>query len=294
MKSISRFARFMLGAALAGAALASQPALAAPLFTVNEGSVPGAVAQLVTADRLSFDYKSRIDQTIVGGSLDGAGDTFVQQGFLTKAAFGSPTGGSVPSQLNANVLGFGYGMYAVFTIIGEADPLGNTGGIQANFTSFNMTLYIDPSQDTTLSVPLTGAVVPVDASGDDFAIINYSLVPGQGLAHVFGGLANGDFDTILNATLTPAGLAYFIDPTPFFSIENFGGNTQTFQITNGDLVTGFTASAAGAGLELFLAAAVPEPGTIALIGIGLLGMCLPRRRLNLNLGAYLGLGQRLA
>ena len=254
-------------------AACAAPALAAPLFSVDEGSVPGALGQIVTGvDRLSFDYKSRIDQTIVGGSLAGAGDTFVQQGFLTKAAFGSPDGGSVSSQLNANVLGFGYGMYAVFTITGEGDPFGDTGGILATFNTFQMTLYIDPSQDTALSVPLTGAVVPVDASGDDFAIVNYTLQVGE--AHVFGGLANGDFDTFLNAILTPAGEAYFIDPNPFFSVENFGGNTQTFDITAGDVITGFTASAAGAGLELFVAAAVPEPGTLALLAIGLLGAAL--------------------
>lgn len=278
MKSVSRFFRLLLCAVIGSAAIASVPALAAPLFTVNENSVPGTVpgSPLVVADRLSFEYQSRIEQTIVGGSLAGAGDTFVQQGFLTKAAFGSPTSGSVPSQLNANVLGFGYGMYAVFSITGEGDPLGNTGGILANFNTFNMTLYIDPAQDTTLAIPLSGAVVPVDASGDDYAVINYSLSVGQ--AHVFGGLANGDFDTILNATLTPLGALFFVDPSPFFSLENFGGNTQTFNITSGDTTNGFIASAAGGGLELFLATPVPEPGTLALIGIGLLGMAMLRRR----------------
>lgn len=278
MKPVSRFFHMLLAAAIGSAVLASAPVLAAPLFTVNENSVPGTVpgSALVVADRLSFEYQSRIEQTIVGGSLAGAGDTFVQQGFLTKAAFGSPGNGSVPSQLNANVLGFGYGMYAVFSITGEGDPLGNTGGILANFNTFTMTLYIDPSQDTSLSIPLSGAVVPVDAAGDDYAVINYTLSVGQ--AHVFGGLANGDFDSILNATLTPAGALFFVDPTPFFALENFGGNTQTFNITSGDTTNGFIASAAGGGLELFLAAPVPEPGTLALIGIGLLAMALLPRR----------------
>lgn len=276
MKTLSHLVKLAGTVALLGSVLASAPVAAAPLFQVNEGSVPGAIANIVTADRLSFDYKARIVQSVVGGDgLAGTGDTFLEQGFLTKAAFGSQTGGSVPSQLNANVLGFGYGMYALFTITGEGDPFAG-GGVLANFQTFNMTMYIDPGQNTTLSVPVSGPVIPGGVTSDDYAIVNYTLSVGE--AHVFGGLANGDFDTLLNFTLTsttPGGDTFFVSPTPFFNMENFGGNTETFAITSGDIVTGFTASAAGAGLELFLA--VPEPGTIALIGIGLLGMILARR-----------------
>lgn len=278
MKSVPRFVRVLYAAAISSALLASTPLLAAPLFSINENSVPGTVpgSALVVADRISFDYKSRIEQTIVGGSLAGAGDTFIQQGFLTKGAFSSPTGGTVPSQLNTNVNGYGYAMYALFTITGESELSANPNEIQANFSTFNMTLYIDPSQDTALSVPLTGAVVPNDVAHDDYAVMNYTLDVGQ--AKVTLGLANGDFDSILNATLTPLGSLFFVNPAPFFSQLNFGGNFETFNITSGDTSTGFIASSAGAGLDLFLAAPVPEPGTLALIGIGLFAMGLSRRR----------------
>ena len=279
MKTLSQlFKRFGIVAVL-GAAFASAPVLAQPLFQVNEGSVPGSFAQTITADRLSFDYKARITQTITGGDgLAGSGDVFTEQGFLTKAAYGSPLGGSVPSQLNAQVMGFGYGMYAIFTIIGEGDPFGATGGIMATMTSFNMTMYIDPNQNTTLAVPVSGPVIAGGITSDDYAIVNYTLSVGQ--AHVFAGLANGDFDSLLNITLTtttPGGDSFFVTPAAFFNLENFGGNTEIFTITSGNAVTGFTASVEGAGLELFVAA-VPEPGTVALVGIGLLGMCLARRR----------------
>jgi hypothetical protein len=275
MKSFKKNVGSLLTAGTFGALLASGSAFAAPLFQVQE-SVAGGQANVVTADRISFEYHAVIDQTITGGSLAGNDDPFTEHGFLTKAAFGSPTGGSIPSQLNALAPG-GYGMYGLFTITGEADPLNPAdplgGGIQANFNNLTMTLFIDPGQDTVLALSGAGPVVPGGSVGDDFAIINFTLSAGE--AHIFGGLANGDFDTLLNVSLTPQGQAYFIDPVPFFPLENFGGNTETF--TGGSLTESFVATADGGGIELFQNQ-IPEPGTLALLGLGIMGMGFINRR----------------
>lgn len=270
MKSFRQNAGSLLIAGTLGALLSSSPVLAGPLFQVDQSVAGGGASGIVSGvDRISFEYQSRIDQTIVGGSLAGNDDPFTQEGFLTKAAFGSPTGGSVPSLLNSSGDG-GYGMYGIFTITGEADPLG-ADGIQANFNTAFMTLYIDPDQDTTLAVPGAGPVVAGGGTADDFAIINFTLSAGE--AHVFGGLANGDFDTLLNVSLTPQGQAFFVDPVPFFPLENFGGNTQT--ITGASLTESFVATSDGGGIELFQ---VPEPGTLALLGLGMMGMGFINRR----------------
>ena len=269
MKPLSSLLRFAISAAAIGAALISAPALAGPLFTVNEGSVPGTAANLVVADRISFEYHARVEQTIVGG-LGGGNDPFTQTGFLSKAAFGSPTGGSVPSQLNALN---GYGIYGLFSITGQSDTL--AGGIHATFQTLTMTLYIDPNQDTALSVSnVAGSPVNVGGvSGDDYAIVTYTLDVGE--AHIFAGLAQGDFKALLNATLTPQGQLFFVNPDPFFPLESLSGNTNSF--IGGSLTDSFVAMADGGGLELFQAA-VPEPGTIALLGIGLFGLGMTARR----------------
>jgi hypothetical protein len=271
MNGISKFARLGLTATALAAAAACVP-VAAQSFTADEGTVPGASPNLVNADRISFNYAAKIDQTLVGPSYDG-NDPFTESGYLTKASF-AIGGSAVTSQLNALN---GYGIYGLFTINGTAAQEGT--GIHATFTSATLNLYMDPGQDTTLSF-VGNTATAGGAMGDDYLLVSYTLNTGE--AHVFGGLANGDFDTVLNLTLTDNGTtsdgeSFFSAPRPFYALENFGGNTQT--ITGASLTSSFVATATGAGTELFLAP-VPEPETYALMlaGLGALGFVARRRR----------------
>ena len=266
MKKVSRFNRHVLAAA-ALAAVTCTPVMAQS-FTVDEGTVPGNAQNTVSADRISFNYAGRIDQTLVGGSFDGD-DPFTEWGYLTKASFANG-GSAVPSQLNSLN---GYGIYGIFTIMGTAAQDGS--GIRATFSSAALTLYVDPGQDTTLGFNVGNMAVTTGGAGEDYAIANYTLQEGE--ARVFGGLANGDFDTILNLSLTTDGEAFFSGPRPFYLLENFGGNTQT--ITGASLTSSFVASVSGAGTEIFMAP-IPEPETYALMlaGLGALGFVARRRR----------------
>ena len=270
MSRTSRFNQHAL-AACALAAAACGPAMAQS-FTAAEGTVPGNSANTVTADRISFNYEGRIVQTLVGPTFDG-NDPFSESGFLTKASFANG-GSAVPSQLNALN---GYGIYGLFNITGTAAQQGQ--GIRATFQTATLTLWIDPGQNTTLGFSGNNAVT-TGGAGEDYAIANYSLVAGE--ANVFGGLANGDFDTILNVSLTNNGTlqdgeSFFSGPRPFYQLENFGGNTQT--ITGASLTSSFVASVSGAGTEIFMAP-IPEPETYALMlaGLGALGFVARRRR----------------
>lgn len=256
---MNRLAKLVAAGLVAGTTVL--PAAAQNLFTVNEGSVAGALPNTVTADRISFNYAAIINQTLVGGVLDG-NDPFTESGYLTKASY-AIGGSAVASQLNS-IAPIGYGIYGIFNITGTATQAG--AGITATFQTATLTLYLDPNQDTTLGFVGTTATAS-GGTADDAALANFNLAVGE--AHVFGGLANGDFDTYLNMTLTPTGQAFFVSPNPFYSIENLGGNTQT--ITGASLTSSFTALATGAGTELFLNS-VPEPGSLSLAGLALLGL----------------------
>ena len=248
----------MLAASLVAASLAavSFSANAAILadFTVDEGSVPGTVNAPFEADKINGGYSERI-------SFDGAGG-FDTSGFADWGQYFANEGTLlvVDSELNTS-----YAMYAIFTATGTVTP--------GPFTTFTPTsasfdLYIDADQDTTKTLPATGAgTVSRGNTGDDYLIASASnltsgfgiLVPGIG----------GFFDLVFDDfTLTAAGSTYFIEPDPFYIRVNVDGDFDSFtpvgnQVVNGDISAVF---------------AVPEPSTIALLGIGLVGLGYRLRR----------------
>ena len=250
MTIISSAVRLLAAAAISVCAFSSQ---ASVTFTVDETPYGGG---LVDAQRINGGYTEVITFDGAGGFTTAAAATFSQ--FFN---IGNPN--VVPAQI-----GTGYSLYAIFTASGSVVPLG--GGLTSFVgTGGSFTLYLDAARDTVLNLGATGSD-PVTRSGgllDDLELASAdSLSGGTGvLVPNIGGF----FDLTFNDfALTTDGQNYFIAPNPFSIYVNVDGDFDNFLAAGTQRIDGDVSAQ-------FL---VPEPGSLALAGLALLGLGVTSRR----------------
>ena len=246
-------------------------------FQVSEGSVPSALTNTFTADKITGNYTEVISFTPTSATTGTFTVSLKWQAGEFAAGCNSSCNIVTPTQLNG--LGANnYGLYALYMSSGSFSTTGAVTTFTDTSGSGSLNVFIDPNENTTFTPPASGSNPWVTGNVvDDYLIASGTPLGGTGTLDPTlptcgtSGINCGSFGTTTSFLLTstvPGGTSYFTLPVPCYNLSFQSGQLNNFTVSGTNTING----------SLDVVFSTPEPATLALLGVSLLGLAAIGRR----------------